>query len=197
MKKSKSLLEIGAYLNVRVKELAFDNVFHFLGDCLANSTRLANDEEVSQILFETIEYGGLYVPKGIDTNRFTFERLLMIADSNFKPSYCKEKLAIEVGVHEQTINKWLNIFDNALYSKLYNERKLTFLNLFQIIDSLGLSDDSSEILSRKDLSNRCNLKPSELIKNLPPELLKKYKKFIKYPPVFSNQVLEFFEVELI
>ncbi len=194
MRESKSILEIGTYLNSRVKELAFENVFHFLMDCISNGTRLANDKEVSEILYDTIKFGGLYIPKGINTSKFTIKSLLIIADSNFKPTYCKERLAKELKVHEQTINKWLMAFDEDLYSLLYNERKLTFYNLYQIMIALGL-DKSRKILARKELCKRCNLKSSDLKRELPRELEKYYEKFIKYPPVYSNQVLDFFDQE--
>src|SRR5690606_12264245 len=103
MRESKTLLEIGIYLNNRVKELAFDDFFHFFWDCLSNGKRLANDKEVSEILYDAIEYGNFYVPSNIDTSKFTIQSLLTIADSNIKPMYSKERLASEIGIHEQTL----------------------------------------------------------------------------------------------
>ena len=151
MKESKSLLEIGIYLNSSVKELAFEGFFHFFMDCLSNSTRLANDEEVSKILYDAIEFGGLFIPNGIHTSKFTVQSLLTIADSNFKPTYCKERLAQELNIHEQTLNNWLKAFDKPLYFKLLNERKLSFKNLYQIMVSLGFTL-STEVLKRSELS---------------------------------------------
>ena len=71
MRDSKTLLEIGIYLNNRVKELAFDDFFRFFLDCFSNGKRLANDKEVSKILYDAIEYGNFYVPSNIDTSKFT------------------------------------------------------------------------------------------------------------------------------
>jgi hypothetical protein len=196
MKESKTLLEIGIYLNNRVKELAFDDFFHFFMDCLTNGTRLANDKEVSEILYDAIDYGNFYVPANINTSKFTIQSLLIIADSNIKPMYSKEKLAKEIGIHEQTLNEWLKVFDETLYLKIFDERKLTFENLYLIMVSLGFTE-SKKILKRSELIERCELKSSELKKNLPINIRLQFEKFIKYPPIFSNQVLEFIDVELL
>jgi len=196
MRESKTLLEIGIYLNNRVKELAFDDFFHFFWDCLSNGKRLANDKEVSEILYDAIEYGNFYVPSNIDTSKFTIQSLLTIADLNIKPMYSKERLASEIGIHEQTLNEWLKVFDKPLYSRLFNERKLTFENLYSIMISLGFTE-SKKILKRGELSNRVNLKSSVLKKNLPELMQVQFEKFIKYPPVFSNQVLKLMDAELL
>lgn len=193
---SKTLLEIGEYINPKVKELAFNDLFHFILDLIFDGTRLANDKEVSEILYEAIEYGGLYIPEGINTSKFTVQSLLLIVDSNYKPTYTKEKIAKELKIHEQTLNKWLEVFDKDLFLELFNKRKLTYSNLYMIMNSLGFTE-SEEILNRNDLSRKCKLKSSELKKNLSDELLEQYNKFIKYPPIFSNQVLAFFEEDLI
>lgn len=196
MKKSKTLLEIGVYLNSRVKELAFEDFFHFFMDCLSDGTRLANDKEVSEILYDTIEYGDFHVPAKINTSKFTIQSLITIADSNIKPLYSKEKLADEMGIHEQTLNDWLKVFDLPLFSNLFDKRKLSFQNIYHIMLSLGF-DESVKILKRSELAERCNLKSSEIKKNLPKKMLVPFNKFIKYPPVFSNQVLSFFDADLL
>jgi hypothetical protein len=196
MKTSKTLLEIGVYLNSRVKELAFEDFFHFFMDCLSNGTRLANDKEVSEILYDTIEYGDFFVPAHINTSKFTTQSLITIADSNIKPMYSKEKLAEEMGIHEQTLNDWLKIFDQSLFLNLFDQRKLSFQNVYHIMLSLGF-DESVKILKRSELAERCNLKSSEIKKNLPKKLLAPFDKFIKYPPVFSNQILTFFDAQLL
>ena len=51
--------------------------------------------------------------------------------------YSKERLASEIGIHEQTLNEWLKVFNKPLYSRLFNERKLTFENLYSIMISLS------------------------------------------------------------
>ncbi|PWI29990.1 hypothetical protein DI383_09570 [Flavobacteriaceae bacterium LYZ1037] len=196
MKESKTLLEIGIYLNKRVKELAFDDFFHFFMDCLSNGARLANDKEVSEILYDAIDYGNFYVPTDINTAKFTIHSLLIIADYNIKPMYSKEKLAREIGVHEQTLNEWLRVFDETLYLKVFDERKLTFENLYLIMVSLGFTE-SKKILKRSELAKKCKLKSSELKKNLPEHIRFPFEKFMKYPPIFSNQVLEQLDVELL
>ncbi len=193
---SKTLLEIGMYLNPKVKELAFIDVFHFIYDLISDGKRLANDEEVSEVLYDAIQYSGLCVPNNINTSKFTVDGLVRIVDANYKPTYCKEKVANELKVHEQTINKWLEVFNKELFLELFNERKLTYTQLYQLLESLGFNK-SRVILSRSELCERCKLKSSELKKNLPDELLEKFNQFLKYPPVYSNQVLEFFEEELI
>jgi hypothetical protein len=196
MKESKTLLEIGIYLSRRVKELAFDDFLHFLMDCIFDGSRLANDKEVSEILYDAIEYGNFYVPSSVNTSKFTIQSLLTIADSNIKPMYSKQRLAKEMGIHEQTLNEWLKVFDKPLYSRLFNERKLTFENLYSIMISLGFTE-SKKILKRVELSKRINLKSSELKKNLPEHMQVQFEKFIKYPPVFSNYVLKLMDAELL
>lgn len=193
---SKSLIEIGLFLEPKVKELAFDDIFHFLMDLVSDGKRLANDKEVSEILYEAIEYSGLDVPSGLNTSKFTIEGLLIIVDVNFIPSYSKDSLAIEFGIHKQTFNKWLETFNYELYVNLEYTRQLSFSQLYMIIVALGFNK-SKCILSRKELSERCNLKSNELKRELPNELLIPYEKFIKYPPIFSNQILDFFDVDLL
>src|SRR5690606_40007543 len=104
--------------------------------------------------------------------------------------------ASEIGIHEQTLNEWLKVFDKPLYSRLFNERKLTFENLYSIMISLGFTE-SKKILKRGELSNRVNLKSSVLKKNLPELMQVQLDRFIKYPPVFSNQVLKLMDAELL
>ena len=196
MKEPKTIIEIVTYLNKRVKELAFDDLFHFFKDCIIIGHRLANDKEVSEILYDTIEFSNFYVPSNIDPSKFTIQSLLTIVDSNIKPLYSKERLAKEIGIHEQTLNEWLKTFDETLYLRLFNERKLTFKNSYRIIDSLGFTK-SKKILTRGELSKKCNLKSSELKKSLPRDMNLIFKQFIKYPPVFSNKVLNHLDIEFL
>lgn len=196
MKEPKPLLETIAYLNIRIKELAYNNFYSFFKDCLFDGERLANDKEVSEILYDAIEHANYKIPFDLDTSKFTIDSLLTIADFNLQPESCKEKLAEEFNIHEQTLNNWLETFDSYLYSKVYGSRKLSFREVYEITDSLGFTR-YSEILRRSDLCKRCSMMSSELQKNLPKHLRMQFKKFIKYPPIFSNQVLKYFDAELL
>lgn len=193
MKTPKTVFEIILFLNLRVQELAFSNVFEFFIEILKDHVRLANDQEVSEILYDTIEYGGLFVPDDVPTETFTISSILKIADANYKPKYCKERLAKELNVHEQTINKWLQNFDEDLYQQLHKKRKLTFFNLYQIIFALGFNEHQT-VLNRRELLTIGDIKSSDLKKELPEELSRIYQKFLKFPPIFSLQVLDFYGI---
>lgn len=193
MNNPKNILEISLYLDTRVRELAFANIFEFFLEIIRNTDRLANDSETSEIIYDTINYGGFFVPGDVPKDRLTLPSLLKIADANYKAEYCKERLAQEWNIHEQTLNKWLKYFDNDLYHALHNKRKLSFLNAYEIFIALGI-DSFKTILSRKNLCQICKVSSSDMKRELPNELAQSFNHFIKFPPVFSRNVLDFYDI---
>lgn len=117
---------------------------------------MVNDSETSQILYDTVKYGGLFIPQEIGSSKFTVESILRIVDTNFKPTYCKERLAQELNIHEQTINSWIKVFAEDLYIQLCDKRKLSFYNLYQIMIALRLVE-SRTILTRKSCAKEVML----------------------------------------
>jgi hypothetical protein len=189
----KSLLEIERFMAPEIKELGFESILSFSLALLFESKKMVNDEEVSNLLYSVIDLHGFQIPTKTNISKFNLKGLAEIADFNLKPMITKHLLCKDLGVHKQTLNKWLEHFNKELFLNTQNERKLMFIEAYEIINSLGFTT-SKHILNRAKLAQMCNLKSHIFKKSLSGDLLLTYNEFNKYPPVYSKKVLDFFDV---